>query len=235
MKKTTTQKNPGVQQKSLKCPHCGKSFQNSQGLSGHIRYQHKSQKAHTPTAQPEARRKAKVSAPAPVTNTGAYEHLKAAFAVLNQRDGEIDRAITRLEALKTEKEIVRRELQAVTAALNVFGEREVAGDQGAETEPAKGDTPRHTPLDTQDAVTVKADRTPEFTGNKTDFVRAVVQSRGSVGAAPKDIDHVFAERGIEKSKNAIYNALVSLVRQKKLKEKDGHYFYLEGPARTTTP
>jgi uncharacterized C2H2 Zn-finger protein len=227
MKKTTTQKNPGPQQKNLKCPHCGKSFQNSQGLSAHIRYQHTSQKAHTTTAQPGTRRKAKVGAPAPATNTGAHEHLKAAFAVLNQRDGEIDQEITRLEALKTEKEIVRRELDAVTAALKVFGERGVEGYEEEETERGKGDTP----LDTQDAVAAKADRTPEFTGNKTEFVRALVQSRGSVGAAPKDIDQVFAERGIEKSKNAIYNALVSLVGQKKLKKKDGHYFYVESPVK----
>jgi hypothetical protein len=129
--------------------------------------------------------------------------------------------------LTTEKQIVRRELDAVTAALKVFGERGVAGDEGVETEREKGDTP----LDTQDAVAAKADRTPEFTGNKTEFVRAVVQSLGSVGAAPKDIDQVFAERGIEKSKNAIYNALVSLVGQKKLKKKDGHYFYVESPVK----
>jgi hypothetical protein len=64
-------------------------------------------------------------------------------------------------------------------------------------------------------------------------VRAVVQSRGSVGTAPKDIEQVFAGRGIEKSKNAIYNALVSLVKQKKLKKKDGHYFYQESSARKT--
>src|SRR5260370_17881304 len=68
---------------------------------------------------------------------------------------------------------------------------------------------------------------PEFTGNKTEFVRAVVQSCGSAGAAPKDIDQVFLHRRIEKSKNAIYNALDSLVRQKKLKKEDGHYFYVE--------
>jgi hypothetical protein len=117
----------------------------------------------------------------------------------------------------------------------VFGERGVAGDLAVETEPTKGDTPRHTSLEAQDAVTVKADWTPEFTGNKTEFVRAVVESRETLGAVPKDIDQVFAERGIEKSRNAIYNALVSLVAQKKLKKKDGQYFYLENSARKTTP
>ena len=107
----------------------------------------------------------------------------------------------------------------------MFGESGVAGDEEVDTEPAKADTP----LDAQDAVGATAGRTPEFTGNKTEFVRAVVQSRGSVGAAPKDIEQLFAERRIQKSKNAIYNALVSLVTQKKLKKKDGRYFYLENP------
>ena len=88
-------------------------------------------------------------------------------------------------------------------------------------------------LDTQDAVDARANRTPEFTGNKTEFVCAVVESRGSVGAAPKDIDQVFEQRGIKKSKNATYNALVSLVRQKKLKKKDGQYFYIGSPAGRT--
>ena len=54
-----------------------------------------------------------------------------------------------------------------------------------------------------------------------------------MGAAPKEIDQVFAERGIEKSKNVIYNALFSLVRQKKLKKKDGQYFYIGSPAGRT--
>jgi hypothetical protein len=48
-----------------------------------------------------------------------------------------------------------------------------------------------------------------------------------MGATPKDIDEVFAKRRIERSKNAIYNALDSLVRQKKLRKHEGHYFYQE--------
>jgi uncharacterized C2H2 Zn-finger protein len=231
MKKATAQKNSRQPQKKFKCPQCGKIFQNAQGLSGHLRYLHPKPKRPASVPEPAAEQQAKVSAPAPVPNTGAHEHLKAAFAVLNQRDREIDQAITRLEALKAEKETVRRELEAVTAALNVFGERGVARDDGVETEPGKGDAP----LDAEEAEDAKAGRTPEFTGNKTEFVRVVVQSRGSVGAAPKDIEQVFAERRIEKSKNAIYNALVSLVTQKKLKKKDGRYFYLENPSRKTTP
>jgi len=166
--------------------------------------------------------------------------------------------------LKAEKEIIQRELEAVKAALKVFGVRESSADERVETERAKGSTlldtreegaspgeqpgileaatilestadPRNSQLPAQRANTSQngqslrrdAGKAPEFTGNKTEFVRAVVESRGSAGAAPKDIDQVFVQRRIEKSKNAIYNALDSLVRQKKLRKKEGQYFSLE--------
>jgi hypothetical protein len=267
----TTKKNSNGQQKKFNCAHCGKNFQNAQGLSGHIRYRHSSRKAPAANVEREAAQKLQVNAPAPVVNTGAREHLQAAFAMLSQRDREIDGEIARLEALKAEKEIVRKELEAVNTALQVFGGRESAIYEEVQTEQAKGDIP----LDTQHAVLsakedssqtrptespeanavpqssdgqgsvapnakpaqngkssgTRARRTPEFAGNKTEFVRAVVQFRGAAGAKPKDIDQVFAQRHIEKSKNAIYNALDSLVRQNKLKKKDGQYFYAEGPGK----
>ncbi|MGA8596605.1 MAG: hypothetical protein WB676_17995 [Bryobacteraceae bacterium] len=65
--------------------------------------------------------------------------------------------------------------------------------------------------------------TPEFTGNKTDFVRAVVEAHGTSGAAPREIDQAFTTRGIGRSKNLIYSALGALVRQKKLKKKGDRY------------
>jgi hypothetical protein len=65
---------------------------------------------------------------------------------------------------------------------------------------------------------------PEFTGNKTDFVRAIVRARGSLGATPSEIDEVFKARQIEKSKNFIYNALDALVKQNKFKRDNGRYF-----------
>jgi hypothetical protein len=229
MKKMTTRKNPKGQRKTLKCPHCGKSFHNAQGLSGHLRSQHPSQNAPT-TPVPDVKQKGEVGAPA-LPSTGAHEHLRAAFAVLSQRNKEIDEAITRLEALKAEKETVRRKLEAVNAALEVFGKHKLEISEAAlEMELAQGSLR----LENQHAVDAKTDRPPEFTGNKTELVRAVVQSRGSVGAAPKDIDQIFTERGIEKSKNAIYNALFSLVKQKKLKKKDGQYFSIESPGSKAT-
>jgi hypothetical protein len=65
--------------------------------------------------------------------------------------------------------------------------------------------------------------TPEFTGNKTDFVRAVVEARGPLGAMPRDIDEAFTNRRIDRSKNLIYNSLSALVKQKKLKKKGDRY------------
>jgi hypothetical protein len=271
MKKMTTQKNPRKPQREFKCPQCGKSFQNAQGLSGHVRYLHPKPKRPAATIpQPAAKQRTKVGASALVPSTAAHEHLQAAFAVLSQRGPEIEAEIARLEALKAEKEIIQRELEAVKAALKVFSARESPADEKVETERAQGSTL----LDTREAAGANADaspggqpgifeaatilkstashrdrqrtvaqrantsqdgqsrrpdagKAPEFTGNKTEFVRAVVQSRGSVGAAPKDINQVFVERRIEKSKNAIYNALESLVRQKKLTKKEGQYFSLE--------
>jgi hypothetical protein len=64
---------------------------------------------------------------------------------------------------------------------------------------------------------------PEFTGNKTDFVRAVVEAGGPSGVTPRDIDEAFATRKIDRSKNLIYNALSALVKQKKLKKKGDRY------------
>lgn len=68
------------------------------------------------------------------------------------------------------------------------------------------------------------DRGPEFTGNKTDFVAAIVRARGPSGAAPKEVGDVFAARGISRSRNLIYNALSLLVKQNKLQKNGGRYF-----------
>lgn len=94
--------------------------------------------------------------------------------------------------MKAEKETVRRELEAVNAALEVFGKPKLeASEEALEMGLPKGSLR----LDNQHALDARTDRPPEFIGNKTEFVRAVVQSRGSAGAAPKDIDQVFTERG----------------------------------------
>jgi hypothetical protein len=65
---------------------------------------------------------------------------------------------------------------------------------------------------------------PEFKGNKTDFVRAVVEGRGSSGATPTDINEAFAIRGINKSNNLVYNSLSALTKNGKLKKQGQRYF-----------
>jgi hypothetical protein len=97
---------------------------------------------------------------------------------------------------------------------------ELAGDEGAMRLPTSGRAAgRNGEVEGSEAAAI-----PEFTGNKTEFVRAVVQARGSLGATPKEIDEVFKARQIERSRNLIYNALDVLLKQKKLKRENGRYF-----------
>jgi hypothetical protein len=70
----------------------------------------------------------------------------------------------------------------------------------------------------------EATAAPEFTGNKTEFIRSLVEARGSLGVVPKDVAEVFTARHIDRSENLIYNALSTLVKQKKLKKKADRYF-----------
>jgi hypothetical protein len=97
---------------------------------------------------------------------------------------------------------------------------ELAGDEGAMRLPTSGRAAgRNGEVEGSEAAAI-----PEFTGNKTEFVRAVVQARGSLGTTPKEIDQVFKARQIERSRNLIYNALDILLKQKKLKRENGRYF-----------
>jgi hypothetical protein len=66
--------------------------------------------------------------------------------------------------------------------------------------------------------------TPEFSGNKTDFVRAVVKAGGRSGTTASEINEAFTVRRIERSKNLIYNSMSALVKQKKLKKQGDRYF-----------
>jgi hypothetical protein len=66
--------------------------------------------------------------------------------------------------------------------------------------------------------------TPEFTGNKTEFIRLLVEAREPLGVVPKEVSEVFTARHIDRSENLIYNALSTLVKQKKLKKKGDRYF-----------
>jgi hypothetical protein len=67
---------------------------------------------------------------------------------------------------------------------------------------------------------------PELSGSKGDFVAAIARAHGASGATPKDVGQAFSARRIKRSKNLIYNALSSLVKQKKLERREGRYFFL---------
>ena len=58
---------------------------------------------------------------AAVSPTDAHEHLKAALLELTQRNRQIDEDLARMEGLQAEKEIIRKQIDAVNAALQAFG------------------------------------------------------------------------------------------------------------------
>ena len=72
----------------------------------------------------------------------------------------------------------------------------------------------------------------EFTGNKTAFVVAIVNTHRAAGATPKEIREVFTSRKIPHSDNLIYTTLSALVKDKKLRRRDGRYF---GTGSATVP
>jgi hypothetical protein len=74
----------------------------------------------TPKALPVTRSAPKVPVAA-VSNNGAHEHLKTALRELTQRNRQIDEELARMEGLQAEKEIVSKQIDAVSAALQAFG------------------------------------------------------------------------------------------------------------------
>ena len=56
-----------------------------------------------------------------VPNSGAHEHLQAALQELTQRNQQIEADLARLEGLQAEKELIRKQIDAVNAALQAFG------------------------------------------------------------------------------------------------------------------
>lgn len=124
------------------CPECAKEFQNLAGLRGHLAYKHKAPpkvEKSTKPRPPKAREKEKkgdsvtrsetgpgtTTAPAApiaaVSNTAAHEHLKTALQELTQRNRQIDEELARMESLQVEKEMMRKQIDAVNSALQAFG------------------------------------------------------------------------------------------------------------------
>jgi hypothetical protein len=58
---------------------------------------------------------------AAVSNNGAHEHLKTALEELTQRSRQIGEELSRMEGLQAEKEIIRKQIDAVGSALQAFG------------------------------------------------------------------------------------------------------------------
>ena len=64
---------------------------------------------------------ASVPMPGAVPNGGAHEHIQTALQELTQRNQQIEADLARLEGLQAEKEIIRKQIDAVNAALQAFG------------------------------------------------------------------------------------------------------------------
>ena len=140
-KKKAPSKSASAVSGSFVCPGCGKAFKTLAALGGHRAYLHKSapKKAAQPISRQIARAVSSIAgkrkagtpkpqifpssmavAPSPILNS-AHEHLRAAREALVGRDQYIEGELKRLTELQAEKERVRRELDALDTALEVFG------------------------------------------------------------------------------------------------------------------
>jgi hypothetical protein len=112
-----------------------------------------------------------------------------------------------------------------------LGATEIAHTDEGGAHVAKPQIPTDEPAVTETRIAASVTTAdPEFTGSKADFVTAIVKARGTSGVTPKDVDQVFATGGIARSKNLIYSALSSLVKQKKAERKEVRYFFLSAVA-----
>jgi uncharacterized Zn finger protein (UPF0148 family) len=125
------------------CPDCGRTFKTQAALGGHRAYLHKTAPKKAQSARPQMVAPASrdnvgkksatsskeespdiaiATAASPILNT-PEEHLRAAREALVARDQQIEDELKRVTDLQAEKERVRRELDAVNTALEVFGEK----------------------------------------------------------------------------------------------------------------
>lgn len=75
---------------------------------------------------------------------------------------------------------------------------------------------------------------PEFTGNRTEFIRAIIDSRASSGLTPREIAEAFNARRVARGKNLIRNTLYQMLEDKRLKRENGRYFPSQ-PGRARNP
>jgi hypothetical protein len=128
--------------------------------------------------------------------------------------------VLEVEVGREDVSVDRQRIARETDESNQEAQLELTGEQGGPRLPTGG----RAASGNGEGQGPQAAAVPEFTGNKTDFVRAIVKARGSLGATPSEIADVFKARQIEKSKNFIYNALDVLVKQNKFKRDNGRYF-----------
>jgi hypothetical protein len=145
----------------------------------------------------------------------------------------------RIQELTTSIEAQKHELAAYEKVLAVEIGKTEAPPEAPPAMPsihlADHMAPAHEPAAELPTSAAKPDLSAlEFTGNKTNLVAAIVEHFGSAGATPKEVDSVFTERKVSRSKNLIYNTLSYLVAQKKLVRKDGRYF-VTGGAKSVSP
>src|SRR5690348_16563655 len=134
----------------------------------------------------------------------------AAAAARGDPMNDIAKVISRLEQ---QRATIDRALSALRE-VEGFGPAEAARDRRSRASAQKS------PQTTTKQAPARGSKTapaPQFSGNKTELIRTLVEARGRSGAVPQDIAEIFAARRIRRSRNLIYNVLSALVKQKKLK------------------
>ncbi len=204
----------------LKCPFCSKTSSHGAGLASHIRSAHPEQQASA-GSQLEAPVKPNTSPVTPVPDLkkggadSTRDLLGKAYAQLTERKRVIEEQLSRSEDLRKELETIDAQVASLKTTVTLFGIPEPSDLP----EPAKA---ADIEMESPSVSPAGADEL-EFTGNKRDFVTAIVKSRGSEGVTPKEIETIFSDRKIEKGRNLIYNALSLLVKQGLMKRDGGRY------------
>ena len=164
----------------------------------------------------------KVAAPSPAEKTkgatSAGDLLSKAFAQLSGRKLAIEEELKHTDDLRKELETINSQIESLKTALEAFqtsapphsSSQESASDESQEAQ-------------SEDASPF-ADSKQEFTGNKRELVTSIVDSRGSEGVTPKEIEGIFAKRKIAKGRNLIYNFLSLSVQRGKMRRENGKYF-----------
>ena len=147
--------------------------------------------------------------------------LSKAFAQLTKRKREIEEHLGRFDDLRKELETIDAQIESLKSTVTLFGiaDQSTSHPLTREVTNAEMETPGDSPAGGERL---------EFTGNKRDFITAIVKSRGAAGIAPKEIEKIFSDRKIEKSRNLIYNALSMLVKQRVVSRDNGRYSILAG-------